>query len=148
MSYFEMKKSAIQPDLTAADYYFDSYSHFGIHEEMLKDEVRTKAYLKAIETNRHLFKDKIVLDVGAGLGILSLSAARAGAKKVYAVECSSIADQCKIIIEANGYKDIIEVYHGKMEDITLPENVDIILSEWMGYFLLYESMLDTVLCAR
>lgn len=36
------------PSLTSADYYFDSYSHFGIHEEMLKDEVRTKAYMNAI----------------------------------------------------------------------------------------------------
>jgi protein arginine N-methyltransferase 1 len=41
---------------TSADYYFDSYSHFGIHEEMLKDEVRTKAYMNAIEQNKHLFK--------------------------------------------------------------------------------------------
>ena len=148
MSSFDINKSVIQSDMTAADYYFDSYSHFGIHEEMLKDEVRTKSYMKAIDSNRHLFQGKVVLDVGAGLGILSMFAARAGAKKVYAVECSGIAQQCKIIIEANGFKDIIEVHHGKMEEITLPENVDIILSEWMGYFLLYESMLDTVLYAR
>lgn len=121
----------------------------GIHEEMLKDDVRTKSYMRAIELNRHLFKDKVVLDVGAGLGILSMFAARAGAKKVYAVECSNIADQCKLIIEANGYSEVIEVLKGKMEEIELPaEGVDIILSEWMGYFLLYESMLDTVLYAR
>lgn len=38
---------------------------------------------------------------------------------------------------------------GKLEDIVLPvKEVDIIISEWMGYFLLYESMLDTVLLAR
>ena len=145
----ECASSTIQSTMTSADYYFDSYSHFGIHEEMLKDEVRTKSYMKAIELNRHLFRDKTVLDVGAGLGILSMFAARAGAKKVYAVECSNIADQCKLIIEANGYSGIIEVFKGKMEEITLPgEGVDIILSEWMGYFLLYESMLDTVLYAR
>lgn len=36
-----------------------------------------------------------------------------------------------------------------MEDIELPvQKVDIIISEWMGYFLLYESMLDSVLYAR
>ena len=65
-------------NITSADYYFDSYSHFGIHEEMLKDEVRTKSYMNAIENNKHLFKDKIVLDVGCGTGILSMFAARAG----------------------------------------------------------------------
>lgn len=31
-------------DMTSKDYYFDSYAHFGIHEEMLKDEVRTCTY--------------------------------------------------------------------------------------------------------
>ena len=38
---------------------------------------------------------------------------------------------------------------GKLEEVALPfEQFDIIISEWMGYFLLYESMLDTVLLAR
>ena len=38
---------------------------------------------------------------------------------------------------------------GKVEEIELPvPQVDVIISEWMGYFLLYESMLDTVLYAR
>eukprot|EP01041_Mallomonas_annulata_P008653 gene8653-17851_t len=134
---------------TSKDYYFDSYAHFGIHEEMLKDEVRTKCYMNAIEKNKHLFKDKIVLDVGCGTGILSMFAARAGAAKVYAVECSSIVDQARIIIKDNGFEDKVEILRGKMEEIELPvQYVDIIISEWMGYFLLYESMLDTVLYAR
>ena len=41
-----------------------------IHEEMLKDEVRTKNYRNALIQNRHLIKDKVVLDVGCGTGIL------------------------------------------------------------------------------
>lgn len=52
---------------------------------MLKDEVRTVTYRNAIYHNRHLFKDKIVMDVGSGTGILSMFAAKAGAKKVIAV---------------------------------------------------------------
>ena len=67
-------------DMTSKDYYFDSYSHFGIHEEMIKDEVRTRSYMNAIEQNGHLFKDKVVLDIGCGTGILSMFAARAGAR--------------------------------------------------------------------
>lgn len=134
---------------TSKDYYFDSYAHFGIHEEMLKDEVRTLSYMRAIEENAHLFKDKIVLDIGCGTGILSMFAARAGAKKVYAVECSAIVKQCEEIIRKNGFSEQIEVINGKMEEIELPvKQVDIIISEWMGYFLLYESMLDTVIWAR
>jgi protein arginine N-methyltransferase 1 len=94
-------------DMTSKDYYFDSYAHFGIHEvslpsrifsfyhqqlntfsfikEMLKDEVRTMSYRNSIYHNTHLFKDKIVLDVGCGTGILSMFAARAGAKRVIGV---------------------------------------------------------------
>lgn len=56
--------SAADNDKTSSDYYFDSYSHFGIHEEMLKDSIRTKTYQKAIINNKHLFKGKTVLDVG------------------------------------------------------------------------------------
>jgi hypothetical protein len=53
---------------------FGSYNHHGIHEEMLKDDVRTRSYRDSIYQNRHLFKDKVVLDVGCGTGILSMCA--------------------------------------------------------------------------
>lgn len=46
-------------DMTSRDYYFDSYAHFGIHEEMLKDEVRTLTYRNAMYHNKHLFKGKV-----------------------------------------------------------------------------------------
>ncbi|XP_047333716.1 probable protein arginine N-methyltransferase 1.2 [Impatiens glandulifera] len=141
--------SIIGSDKTSADYYFDSYSHFGIHEEMLKDVVRTKTYQSVIYKNDFLFKDKIVLDVGAGTGILSLFCAKGGAKHVYAVECSQMADMAKEIVKTNGLSDVITVLKGKIEEIELPvDKVDIIISEWMGYFLLFENMLDTVLYAR
>lgn len=132
-----------------ADYYFDSYSHFGIHEDMLKDKIRTMAYMNAITKNKHLFHNKIVLDVGSGTGILSIFAAKSGAKHVYAVENASIANHSQQIIKDNKLADKITVIKGKIEEIKLPvEKVDIIISEWMGYFLLYESMLDSVLFAR
>ncbi|OVA11775.1 Ribosomal L11 methyltransferase [Macleaya cordata] len=145
----EADETLIGSDKTSADYYFDSYSHFGIHEEMLKDAVRTKTYQNVIYKNTFLFKDKIVLDVGAGTGILSLFCAKAGAKHVYAVECSQMADMAKEIVETNGFSNVITVLKGKVEEIVLPvPKVDIIISEWMGYFLLFENMLDTVLYAR
>jgi len=134
--------------MTSSDYYWNSYAHFSIHEEMLKDEVRTLGYRKAIIDNKHLFKDKIVLDVGCGTGILSMFAVKAGARHVYAVDCSDIVHQAKQIILDNGLQDKITVIQKKVEDLDLPCKVDIILSEWMGYFLLYESMLNTVIWAR
>jgi protein arginine N-methyltransferase 1 len=62
-------------------------------------------------------------------------------------------EQAKGIVAANGLADKVLLVRGKMEEVTLPlppgvDKVDIIISEWMGYFLYYESMLDTVLYAR
>jgi len=146
------ERSKMRPEeMTSKDYYFDSYAHFGIHEEMLKDEVRTLTYRNSMYHNKHLFKDKIVLDVGCGTGILCMFAAKAGAKKVIGIECSSIVDHATNIIKANHFEDVIELIKGKVEEVTLPigiEKVDIIISEWMGYCLFYESMLGTVLYAR
>lgn len=130
------------------DYYYDSYSYFAIHEDMLKDQVRTLAYKNAILKNPTLFQDKVVLDVGCGTGILSMFAATCGARKVYGVEKSSIGEYAKQIIEKNGFSDRIVILQGEMETIELPEKVDVIVSEWMGYCLLYESMLPSVIVAR
>ncbi|KAF2789514.1 arginine n-methyltransferas-like protein [Melanomma pulvis-pyrius CBS 109.77] len=130
-------------------HYFNSYNHHGIHEEMLKDEVRTRSYRDAIYQNGHLFKDKVVLDVGCGTAILSMFAVKAGAKHVIGVDMSTIIEKAKEIVEANGMTSKITLLQGKMEEVELPyPKVDIIISEWMGYFLLYESMMDTVLYAR
>jgi len=138
-------------EMTSKDYYFDSYAHFGIHEEMLKDEVRTMTYRNSMYYNKHLFRGKVVLDVGCGTGILSMFAARAGAARVIGIECSNIAQHAQTIVKANKLDDIITIVKGKVEEVVLPhgiEKVDIIISEWMGYCLFYESMLETVLYAR
>ncbi|KAF2226432.1 protein arginine N-methyltransferase [Elsinoe ampelina] len=130
-------------------HYFNSYDSFHIHEEMQKDDVRTRSYRDAIYNNKHLFKDKIVLDVGCGTAILSMFAARAGAKHVIGVDFSNIITKAREIVEANGLSDKITLLQGKMEEVELPfPEVHVVISEWMGYCLLYESMLDTVLWAR
>jgi len=116
---------------------------------MIKDRIRTNSYRKAIENNPEVFKDKIVLDIGCGTGILSIFAARAGAKHVYGIEFADIADYAKEIVKQNNLSDKVTIIKSKVEEVELPvPKVDIIISEWMGYFLLYESMLDTVLYAR
>jgi len=144
-------KNVAAAEMTSKDYYFDSYAHFGIHEEMLKDEVRTLTYRNSIHHNKHLFKDKVVLDVGCGTGILSMFAAKAGAKKVIGIDMSSIVEYAQKIVAANNLDDVVTIIKGKVEEVELPEgieHVDIIISEWMGYCLFYESMLNTVLFAR
>ena len=123
--------------MTSKDYYFDSYAHFGIHEEMLKDQVRTITYRNSIYQNQDLFKDKVVLDCGCGTGILSMFAAKAGAKLVIGVDMSDIIHQARQIVKDNGLEDKVVLLQGKIEEVELPvEKVDIIISEWMYYLLI------------
>ncbi len=70
--------------------------------------------------NPELFKDKIVLDIGCGTGILSIFAAKAGAKHVYGLEFADIADYAVEIIKNNGLSDKITVIKSKVEAAVLP----------------------------
>ncbi|KAK2080046.1 hypothetical protein QBZ16_002442 [Prototheca wickerhamii] len=128
--------------------YFITYSYLYHQKDMLEDHKRTGAYYNACMQNMAQFQGKVVLDVGAGSGILAIFAAKAGARKVYAVEATDMAKHARRLVEAQGLADRVEVVQGIIESVTLPEQVDIIISEWMGYFLLRESMLDSVLIAR
>ncbi|KAI5797738.1 S-adenosyl-L-methionine-dependent methyltransferase [Geopyxis carbonaria] len=130
-------------------HYFTSYAYNEIHEIMLKDTVRTDAYRDFVYGNKHLFKDKVVLDVGCGTGVLSMFCAKAGAKKVISVDNSDIIDKCRANVFENKLDGVITCLRGKIEEVVLSvKQVDIIISEWMGYCLLYEAMLDSVLFAR
>ncbi|KAL8229846.1 hypothetical protein R6Q57_014746 [Mikania cordata] len=131
--------------------YFQSYSHVGIHEEMIKDRVRTETYRTAILQHRSHIEDKVVVDVGCGTGILSIFCAQAGAKR-YNFKCDVsfhiFLKQATEVVKANKLSDKIIVLHGRIEDVQIDEEVDVIISEWMGYMLLYESMLGSVIIAR
>ncbi|KAI1472097.1 S-adenosyl-L-methionine-dependent methyltransferase [Daldinia caldariorum] len=132
-----------------SQYYWDSYAGVDIHETMLKDAVRTDAYRDFIYNNKHLFAGKTVLDIGCGTGILSMFCARAGAAKVIAVDASAIITKAQENIFHNNLSSIITCVRGRIEDVALPvDEVDIIVSEWMGYCLLFEAMLPSVLFAR
>ncbi|KZT63364.1 S-adenosyl-L-methionine-dependent methyltransferase [Daedalea quercina L-15889] len=134
-------------------HYFQSYGENDIHAVMIQDKARTATYAQFIQSNPELFHDAVVLDVGCGTGILSLFAARAGARRVIAVDASPIAEKAQQIVKDNGLENVITVVRARVEDMMLPDgiepgDVDVIVSEWMGYGLLYESMLDSVLHAR
>ena len=60
--------------------------------------MRTGSYKEAICANADLFKDKVVLDVGCGTGILSMFAARAGAAQVIGVDMSDIIYQAMDVV--------------------------------------------------
>lgn len=122
------------------------YAEIEVHRTMICDRVRTEAFRRAIDAM--VRPGDVVLDVGAGTGILSLFAARAGAARVYAVEQTTIAVLARELAAANGVADVVHVIQGDIMEVELPERVDVIVSEWLGGFGIDEGMLVPVIVAR
>ncbi|PKI65102.1 hypothetical protein CRG98_014571 [Punica granatum] len=129
--------------------YFHYYGQLLHQQNMLQDYVRTGSYYAAVMENRDDFAGRVVVDVGAGSGILSLFAAQAGAKHVYAVEASEMAEYARKLIAGNSHLgERITVVKGKVEEVELPEKADILISEPMGTLLVNERMLESYVIAR
>ncbi|KAL9325530.1 hypothetical protein ACSQ67_006175 [Phaseolus vulgaris] len=134
---------------SSAKMYFHYYGQLLHQQNMLQDYVRTGTYHAAVIENRSDFAGRVVVDVGAGSGILSLFAAQAGAKHVYAVEASEMAEYARKLIAGNPtLAQRITVIKGKVEEIELPEKADILISEPMGTLLVNERMLESYVIAR
>ena len=115
---------------------------------MLQDSVRTSLYQFSMLENREDFEDKTVLDVGAGTGILSFFAAKAGAKRVYAVEASGMAAKAVKLAAGNGLSGVVQVLNQRVEEVELEERVDVLISEPLGIALVNERMLESYIRAR
>ncbi|KAG2482538.1 hypothetical protein HYH03_018529 [Edaphochlamys debaryana] len=133
----------------SSDMYFHYYGMLQHQQNMLQDYTRTGTYYQAICGNPDDFRGHTVLDVGAGSGILSLFAAQAGARQVYAVEASGMARFARLLADSNpGLGSRITVINAKVEELRLPEKVDVLVSEPMGTLLVNERMLESYLYAR
>jgi len=137
-------------------FYYDSYGNLSVHTLMLRDQPRMETYARALAQSKSAIEGKIVVDVGSGTGILSMICAKqCNPKHVYAIEANRyIADLSRVIIEQNGLQDIITVIIKPVEEVNLDdwnhpgEKASVIISEWMGFYLVHEAMLDSVLWAR
>jgi precorrin-6B methylase 2 len=116
------------------------------HGRMLHDDRRTGDYLAAI--TEAVQPGDVVLDVGTGSGVLAIAAARAGARHVYAVEASDIAEVAARVFAANEMEDRITLVAGWSRTIDLPERADVLVSEIIGNEPFEEEILETTLDAR
>lgn len=123
-----------------------AYTSIASHRSMVLDAYRNEAYNNALA--EAVFPDAVVLDLGAGLGIHGLLAAQLGARRVYMVEPEDIISVARQLAQANGLSDRMVFMQGKIEELGLPDPVDIIVSVLTGNFLLSEDLLPSLFHAR
>jgi len=128
------------------DNYLKPYGDIELQRRMVSDRPRTNAFAAAIR--EAVQPGDVVLDVGTGTGILAMFAAKAGARKVYAIDATDIAEVAADLVKANGLSDQIQILRGRAGELQLDQEVDLIISEWLGNAAFAEGMLHAVLDAR
>jgi predicted RNA methylase len=123
-----------------------AYESIASHRTMALDTVRNRAYANALA--RTITPNSIVLDLGAGTGVLGLMAARLGARRVYLVEPTDVIAVARELGCANGLEDRVHCLRGRLEAIELPEKVNVIVSVMTGNFLVTEDLLPVLFHAR
>jgi len=113
---------------------------------MFEDKWRMDAYISAIK--KHINKETVVLDLGAGTGIFSLLACKYGAKKVYAIEPNTCISVGVKAARVNGFSDKIEFFNEPSEQVRLNERVDLIISDLRGILPLLGDNIGTLIDAR
>lgn len=110
------------------------------HVRILNDRKRTERYLAALRSI--IQPSDVVLDLGTGTGILATAAAQLGARHVYAIEGSAMADVARRVFEVNHVSDRVTLLHGWSSQLELPERANVLVSEIIGNDPLNEGVLE------
>ncbi len=96
------------------------------HIALLSNYARTASYREVLAKHA---PDKVVAEIGCGSGVLACFAARAGARRVYAIEQASVIGTAREIADVNGLSDRIVFIPGHSLDVELPERADLVYAE-------------------
>ena len=116
------------------------------HAGYFRDSRKLSAYRQALESV--VRPGDVVVDLGAGTGLLGLMAARAGAGRVYMVDTGSILGVAQDIAARNGFADRMVAVRGASTDIDLPEKADVVVCDQIGGFVYDAGVLDYFTDAR
>jgi protein arginine N-methyltransferase 1 len=123
------------------------FEYPAVHWQMVYDERRTGAFARAIAGT--VRAGDVVVDIGTGTGLLALLSARAGARRVHAIDSSPVLVQwARELAEANGLADRIVFHPGHSRDVCLGERADVVVSEVIGYLAFEEGIVPTLADAR
>ncbi len=100
---------------------------------MIQDGTRIQLFKEAIESV--VKTGDVVVDIGTGLGTYAFFAARAGARKVYAIEKTNIIYLAEEIGQKNNFHRQIEFIKGNSTDIVLDQKADVVIFEDWGPFV-------------
>jgi precorrin-6B methylase 2 len=120
--------------------------NISFYGSLIADTVRTGAYARALE--RAVEPGSMVIDLGAGTGIMSLISCGLGARKVFAIEADPAIEVAREIARANGFEDRIEFVARHSTAVTLPEAADVIVSDLHGVLPLYTTHIPSIVDAR
>jgi predicted RNA methylase len=122
------------------------YEFPSVHADMLFDEYRVSTYKRAIDST--IRKGDVVVDVGAGTGLLSFLSLQAGAAKVHAIERSPSINWAMLLAEKNGFADRIVFHYSDARNMDIGEKADVIVSELIGHLAFEEGMAETIFDAK
>ena len=102
------------------------------HLGYVSDAVRLDRYRAAI--TKVVAKGDSVADLGSGSGVLGLLCLQAGAGRLFAVDDSDMLEVARESLTRSGYADCSSFIRGKSSQVELPEPVDVVICDHVGYF--------------
>lgn len=112
----------------------------------MSDTIRVGAYREVLK--KFINPDSVVVDIGAGIGTLTLLACKFGARKIYAIEPDPLIQVARELVEANGFSDRVEFIQAMSTSVDLPEKADLVISDLRGSSPFFEAHIPSVIDAR
>ena len=145
-----LRATDVERAATSASLYNDHKARVSASVHHIHDKMRQAAYLGAL---RHCAKNKTILHLGCGMGLITMLAARgASPSLVVAVDTSSIVQDAEVVAKKNGFENV-KFYRGSISKGTVKLDkdmkFDVIVCEWMSSFVTNDTaMLNELIYCR
>ncbi|HEX9759858.1 MAG TPA: class I SAM-dependent methyltransferase [Candidatus Acidoferrales bacterium] len=112
---------------------------------MIADRTRVEAYAAAL--NR-VARGAVVLDLGAGPGVFTVAACRAGARRVFCIEPDDAIQLAREAVRANGFEDRVAFFQDISTRVEIPERATVLVSDLRGVLPWFQEHIPAIADAR